>query len=624
MKNNFGHSIKTTDDFLNQSFMYVPKTAIRADWKTVKLMLKNALNMSDIHLPFDEWLLSASRYENLHAQGHQSAFQNVGSFGPDASKSNQTNSQENNAKRHSYDLRSEEMQNSQSELAYTMLIWALGKYPIDILDSEDTFGYQKSLNSLPELRINGRVKYENISTLRIKFDSHMYWLFYIKPYLDFDEQRFVPPRLGRPPLYVSPNTLETLHEVDGLLNLMMTIMPSLEFSSLFSFVSQSQLAKLLEAEVVQPDSFNAFCAFLLPENKLSSVSVEEHNKLMEDAAKAWFCTHWIMEVTEAQWKEALLSIYDGYVEQLYVDLLEMCLTSEKLQHQLQHFPQLKPKSVNQLLESAALSISSFVLANHKVLKGESNYALANTKKSSTYKRLFLAIINRALFRRHVKSSKGTSNSVKSTSRKTKIDLYTRVAKATALNTKYLPFIIHFSNLRQRYYHWFASDDDINSAQAVVEEKLNFKQVESGDDETGLVDTLNEIIVEAVQQALFYYVDSTHDIKLLKQYLTAAYIEHKCSTNSAIIDLTKTNIDRDDALVFCSKATENQLTLLNIEDNQQWQEIILNVHAYIQKYSQRYPNAGFELIPEKVDHFVSTQFDDVVSTLKNARAAGGVL
>jgi len=625
MVENSGRSIKSDNGYLNQSFLYIPNTSIRADWVLIKKRLITALNAgsSDPDFTFKQWIAHAQQHYSLSsstsslnkewrakkiAMSVLSKSAEVIEFNAAVEKVYKGNESADIAVDNNKKLVDEEREYDQADIAQTMLTWLSGKYTVE---STEEYPYLDKINKLTNLRQTkgkyaGSLSFKALSDLRNDFDSHMYWLHYIKPYLTVENEHAAPPKPGAHSPYISRGALELIHELDGLINIFMTVAPTFEFPKLLKYVPKAQLESLLDNTTIIPNGFSQFKEWLLPEIRFKKQHKAIKTELVKEVTKVWFCIHWISIIKDQNWQFALLSIYEGQVDELFISFIEACKQSESIKLQLEKLGVVPGSQVQKLINTAANNLSAFVQANYFILQQEQklkNNSGNSKAQLSEYETTFKSIINNALHKRAIRVGK-TLNKRKPSDETShnKVDRYTRVKKSTSLANRMLPFIFYYSDMKKRYHHWFANTEARMKAEHIAEEKLDYGQVESGVDHHDEFNKQEALFVEELVELLFSFAHPDPDVRELKIMISAALVQKYYCTHS------DKNISR-----YCSLALEQQLSLLpNLEG---WNEIVQQVHEHINGLQKHYPNAGFDTFETGISETVA-QFSALIANYES--------
>ncbi len=613
MAENAGRSITSDNDYLNKSFLFIQHTSIRADWLLIKKRLVAALSASDTDsaVSFEQWAKQAQQHYSLSAssssltkewkakkkqQVARDAANKDNKFELAVDKSYATHSNTDNViVDQNRKLRDEEREYEQSQIAQTMMLWLTGQYPVE---NQTEYPYIEQLEKLNSLRQQkgkqaGSLSYKSVADFRDDFDSHMYWLHYIKPYLGHDDNAVVPPKPGAHKPYVSRGAFELVHQLDGLINIFLTLAPTFEFPKIFALMPKNQLSVLLNYQPDVPSSFSQFKHWLVPEIRYKRLDPTTKTKLDAELAKMWFCMHWINKAKGGDWQAALMSIYEGQVEDLFVALIEASKKSEKIKLQLEQFGLVSDPELNTLISAAANYLSAFVRVNMTLLKHEKELVSAAKQKHeatklSEYETLFSSVISNAVYKRSLRVGRVLSKLSSDSDNKKSLDLYTRVKKSTSLASRMLPFIFYYSDMQKRYYHWFNSDDERREAVHHVEEKLNYAQFETGEGPDDFVTEQASLLIGDIRKQLFSFRHSDPAVRQLKNIFAAALVEkYYCA-------------DDERCAYFFAKALEQETEL---HDMPNWPDIVNQVSAYIKNTHQSYPRAGFDTIEADVEHIV---------------------
>ena len=628
MAENFGRSFQSDNDYLNQSFLYIENTSIRADWQLIRQRLITALNASDSSnsLSFEQWVEHARQHYSLSAslnslnkewRAEKKAKDNavntaeVHQFNKAVNKCYKGNESANALVDEHKRLIDEQREADQAKIAQAMLTWLAGKHKAAEIHD---YPYVEKIQNLGNLRQakgkhTGSLSFKAISDLRNDFDSHMYWLNYIQPYLASKKSKAIPPRPGAHKPYVSRGVLELVHELDGLINIIMTIVPTFAFPELFKLVPYRQLELLLGNSADIPNGFVPFKDWLIPEIKLAKKDKIIKAKLNEEVAKLWFCLHWVNIAKGGTWYEALLSIYEGQVEELFLSLIEASKQSEVIKLQLENLGVVSSPEMQALINSASTNLSAFVQANYDILQQEQVLKSSLSKgkaKLTEYETLFLSITNKALQKRALSVGRSLSKrKLLGDTKNQKLDRYTRVKKSTSIATRMMPFIFYYSDMKKRYHHWFASAAARIKAEHEVKEKLDFAKLESGESEQDELSRKTSEAVDELAKRLFSFTHINADVKELKNMMSAALVQkYYCCQSCDDKDVM--------ASVYCPMAVEQQLILMNMNDREGWNDIVNNVHQHLTILQKKYVSAGFDSLEDQVNN-IAAQFLDFIVT-----------
>lgn len=622
MAENLGRSIQSNDDYLNQSFLYVPETSIRADWILIRKRLITALNSTaNNDVSFDDWIVKAQQHYSLVSsmnslnkewrakqKENERSDKSTDEFNRAVDKVYKGNETANVILEDNKRLIDEQREADQALIAKNILTWMSGKF--DINYTED-YPYLKTVQKLTHLRQKkgayvGSLSFNAVSDLRNDYDSHMYWLHYINPYMASDDKA-IPPRPGSDKPYVRRAVMELVHELDGLINIFMTLAPMFEFHKLLEHVPKKQLEVLLNNTLAMPSDFTRFKEWLLPEFKFANTDTLLLKQLTKEAAIAWFCVHWINSIYGVSWQNSLLSIYEGQVEDLFLSLIEACKQGAVIKEQINKNGAVNTPEITEIISKASRNISHFVSANYIILQdekiGKKEHGI-NEKTHSEYEKLFLTTTNEALQKRALRVGRVLRKYELSESPKSKkLDLYTRVVKSQSIATRGLPFIFYFSDMRKRYHHWFSSSEDRLKAEDLAKEKLDFGHIETGEKYNALIE-LENALVDDLFHKIFSFNHVNTDVKQLKNSLAAALLQKiHCSPFSANSE--------SDVFKYLSLALEKQLVFMNINDRTAWNDIVENVEAHISVLHTQYNTAGFDTLANEVSDIVYQLTDYIV-------------
>lgn len=593
---NMGRSIDSQDSYLNRAFLIVEHTSIRPDWVSIRSKLNLAFSKAnnDPAISFNDWLSQVK--ENI---------------------STVIDINEGNSKLHDVSRNSD-----QEALASNMVSWLSGE--ITEKSMLEGYPYEDKVTGLSNIRQkNGAFSPKALADLRNDYDSHQYWFHYIKKYESLPDDKIRPPIPGARKPGINRASLELVHELDGLLNIILTIMPKFEFELLKYNVRESDLESMLNAYPKEPSCFSEFKSWIFQNEFLAkriekSFNLADRENIYNQAVFLWLSIQWIKQSSQCGWEDALKLAYQGKkLEELFLALIESCLKSQTIRHQLRKCGAVKSEEYQELLRSSAHNISCFVGANYLIVEQE----VANAGNSqSEYEKRFGLVVGFAVLDRtdkvvgainkHLKSE----NTIELTRKK-----YTRVGKSKALGERMLPLIFYFSDMNARYHHWFRSKEEKGRALGIVDEKVDYSSAESGKEKKTLLESaVQEYFVDEVEQLLFSFSDSIKDIANYKNNLACIIAFHRYEEyfSRKIEELPcKLAIQSMDAAsLSCELAIEAYATKedLNIENIS-----LVQVETALSALEEQFPNKGFSNLVKDVLTLLN-KIPAVIDTVKKKK------
>lgn len=573
---NLGRSIEFQNSYLNRAFLIVEHTTIRPDWVAIRSLLNFAFNRAtqDPSIPFYTWL--------------EEVFNNIG-----------TNVRFLNSSQSVSEI---SIQSEQVELAKNIITWLSGN--LNSPEMLEGYPYEKTIKNLTSLRQkNGEFSPKNLAHLRNDYDSHQYWYHYIKYFENIPEKVIRPPKPGSHKPGVNRGALELIHELDGLLNIILTIMPKFEFVFLMSNVKEESLDEMFNNLSIEPKNFAEFKTWIF-QNELLSKRIEksfqqgDRFRIYSQAAMLWLGTNWVKEVCQCNWFDALKLVYQGKLEDLFYSLIESCKKGQSIQLHLKKLGVIQSEEFQHILDKASQNTSAYVEANYVIIEQEA----ANAGNSrSEYEKYFSQIVNIEVLNRSeltldaIKRAKARLVKEEENSKQAR-KLYTRVGKSRSISKRVLPFIFFFCDMKARYHHWFVDQQEKDRATNQMNEKIEYSSAESGQKTSSTLEILTQDypIVNKVKELLFSFSSDKRMLANYKNNLACIFAFHSyehyllsINCSAEIIEGVKLICE----LAIDTYANDHELPVADITLN--------DVDIALKTLEKEYPLQGFSSLKNDV-------------------------
>jgi hypothetical protein len=503
---NIGRSIESEEHYYNKCFMIVKYTTIGPGWSVIKSKINTALSAPssdpsiDENSSFEEWLTVAVNHYSLFASKaslsqewtakkaisentineHDSDIEKSEKLALNAAvekfnrKNPKVSSNVPSLNKSKSDGISEQQDIDQSTIARDVIKWPLGDFtdPRMIEGYEEEF--EKRAKVLRKLRTDkNKFSTNKVGSLRSFYDCHQYWFYHIKPYEGLEGTKIaIPPRPVEKGFGINSTTLEGIHQLDKMLNILLVMLPDFDFAFVKEFIPKEKLNELLLNSENEPQTFEEFKSFMV--NELLAYRVE--NKFHEESQQNFYrqltflrlSIHWVKDYCDTDWKSALRAVYEGKIKDLFDVLIKACLAGVKIRKKIaKQLIDYKNNYLEELYGSAGI-IFSFLKANHFLLsqEGEGKFH----KDSSEYTRILFQVINISKAKRSEQVSKQKGQ---------KIDTYKRLRESAPQLKRALVFVFYYSDMEARYHHWFTSEEEKSKAILNRDNKLNYADIETG-------------------------------------------------------------------------------------------------------------------------------------------------